>query len=139
MTARKLLLNPFTVLLAAVGLFHGLRSEMGYPHGNLHALLFIFTLGYGCVCAYMLVFYTSDWVPALRKMKFPAAYRNPVFMAGMGLATLVPKTLIASAVALYAFDASPSLVTRIATTLLAVAACAATMPIMRSPPATTAP
>lgn len=136
---RKWFLNPLTVLLVAVGLFHGLRSEMGYPHGNLHALMFIFMLGYGCACAYLIVFYTSDWVPVLKKMTFPAAYRNPVFMAGMGYASLVPKTLIVSAIALYAFGASPAAVTRLMTTFLAIAATAATWPIMRSPSATAAP
>ena len=136
---RRLFLNPFTVLAASVGLFHALRSEMGYPATGLHALLFLFMFGYGCAGAYLIVFYTSDWIPVLKKLTFPDAYGNAVFMSGIGFSILLLKVLIGSAVALFAFDAGPAGVTRFCAALLAIGAVAATIPIMRPPHAEAAP
>ena len=133
---RKLFLNPFTVLMAAVALFYGLRSEMGYPHSGLHTMIFLIVFGYGCISAYLIVFYTSDWIPVLKKLTFPDAYGNPVFMSGMGYSTLLLNVLAGSALALFVFGASPADVTRLCAALLAIGAAAATVPIMRSPTAT---
>ena len=130
---RKLFLNPFTVLAAAVGLYFALRGELGTPSTGWAALLFLAAYGYACAGAYLLVFLTSDWVPLLRKLTFPDAYGNPVFMTGMGFANMLPKTLIGSAFAIFAAGLAPGAVVAFAGALLAVSAAAATIPIMRSP------
>lgn len=136
---RRLFLNPVTVLIAAIGLFHGLKSEMGYPSSDLGTMLFLIVFGYGCIGAYLIVFYTSEWIPVLKKMTFPDAYGNAVFMSGIGFSGLLFKVLIGSALALFVFGASPAGVTRFCAALLAIGAVAATIPIMRSPHATAAP
>ena len=136
---RRLFLNPFTVLAAAAALFFALKDWMGYPSTGWRTLLFVFTFGYGCIGAYLIVFLTSAWIPVLKRLTFPDAYGNSVFRAGIGFSGLLPRLMIGSALAIFVFDASPAGVTRLCTTLLAVGAAAATFPIMRSPHAETAP
>jgi hypothetical protein len=136
---RRAFLNPFTVLAATVALFFLLKSEMGYPATGWRTLFFLFIFGYGCIGTYLIVFGTSAWVPVLRKLTFPDAYGNAVFMSGIGYANLLPKVMIGSALALFVCGASPAGVTRLCASLLAIGTVAATFPLMRSPHATTAP
>ena len=133
---RRSFLNPFTVLAATVGLFLAMRGEFGVPSSGWPALLFLAAFGYACAAAYLAVFLTSDWIPVLKKLEFPAAYGNKVFMVGMGFATMLPRTLIGSAIAIFALGIHPSEVVAFSGALLALAAAAATVPIMRSPSAT---
>jgi len=130
---RRAFLNPCTVLAATVALFFVLKGGMGRPTTGGRALLFLFIYGYGCISAYLVVFGTSAWIPVLRKLTFPDAYANPVFMTGMSFSGVLPKVMIGCALALYVFGADPSGVTSFAAALLAVSAAAATVPIMRSP------
>ncbi|HTK59737.1 MAG TPA: hypothetical protein VL283_00885, partial [Candidatus Baltobacteraceae bacterium] len=91
---RRAFLNPFTALAATAALFFALKSEMGYPATAWRALLFLFMFGYGCVGVYLAVFSTSAWYPVLKKLTFPEAYGNCVFMSGMGFSSMLPRTLV---------------------------------------------
>ena len=132
---RKILFNPFTCLVAVVGLFFALRAAFGgHPHSWYGALGFLALFAYGCGLVFLLQFFGSGWYPAVKRLAFPDAWEHPIFRASMGCTSMLFQIVYFSATLLIFIVPAGKLLSFMAA-WATIVTVAATVPLLRDPSA----